>query len=244
MPRLIRKIYVTDAIPFEGAAWIVSHITYPNDQTRMLALTAALVRMAHNAATKTDNDWLMRAHLVHTWIFQIKEDECQKVLNIGLKSFFRRLYTAHFMLKNHLKAVEHNTRVAPLRGFDPTVENVASWLMPAFGLSEGSFDTFKSRIWGQTRPVSHLAYATSIRWFDFFSNKHINTTNYMSTMFPPGDDLRKIISAAEYIRTLLPKITQFRIREKATIKFVAVGEDMPPSAEKDTAFSWDRNTQM
>ncbi len=222
MPRATIPIFVRDTGPFEGASWLLSSIAYPDDNNRCIPFTAALCRCAHLQTVDMSPDWATTLQQIRPWIFTYGDTAFSKNLTVGFNILYRRLATALFMIQPHLRGLLKEKPPTRINGFAPTVGNAAAHLMSEFGWKGDSEATFKSRIWGPTKPVSHAAYVVSVRVFKATQAKPYEERNLLSALFPPESELLQIISLSEQIRLRLPEIRQFRIKEKDTFKFEAV----------------------
>jgi hypothetical protein len=222
MPRATIPILVRDTGPFEGASWLLSHIVYPDDSNRCIPFTAALCRVAHLQTVDMSPDWAATLHQIRPWIFTYDDTTFHKSLTVGFNILYRRLATALIMIHPHLHGLLKGKPPTRLNGFAPTVGNAAAHLMNEFGWKGDSEATFKSRIWGPMKPVSHVAYVTSVRVFKATQSKPYEQRNLLAALFPSESELLQIISLSEQIRLRLPEIKQFRIKEKDTFKFEVV----------------------
>jgi hypothetical protein len=133
------------------------------------------------------------------------------------------------LLAPHVNSLATNKPPKPIHGFAPTVENVSVLLMPYFGWVGTSGSTFKSKLWGPTKPVAHLGYAFFYSFLLPLYKKTARRDNGEMIEFDFDDYLTitetavlAILETAENIRVILPELKQFRFKEGDLIEFVPV----------------------
>lgn len=213
------------AVPFEAASELLSYVAYPGDERKRRSFSAALCMVEHLNEQQRNPEWAFSPQRIRPIIFFPKYNLFVRDLSFGVETLRLRLITATGMLMPHLVAFATGDTPQKVEGFPPTVENVTQYIMRHEGWTLGTSEsTFKSRVWAPTKPVAHLAFAFALivfikRWETHASGK-AKTMHKLLTPYPEEEVLRKIMDHAENIRTILPKLRQFRFSEDDTIKFV------------------------
>lgn len=175
-----------NAGPFEGAAHVLSYISYPDalDKNVRIKFAASLCRFAHFTNIRYEEKWGSSLHLIRPWIFVDSDTKYKKSLSRGLKILGRRLHAAFFVLHPHFDALATGKSPPTLDGMKANVANSAAFVMPGFGWHGDSAATFKSKIWGPVKPVSHLAYMMAIFYLQACQSKEYSENDLFGALFP------------------------------------------------------------
>jgi hypothetical protein len=223
MPLRTIAIRFTDPeVPLETASELLSYIAFPLQyEARRQKLATALCRFGHRNEMIRDSIWGRTPQLVRPVIFF--DEQYEKEAYKNLVTILKRLTTAVLMLLSDLTSLWLNE--PPLKIFEsaPNASNIAKNIAKSLGLSEQSESTIRSRVWAQTKPVSHLAFsyfcfALNKRWeqeTDLASKRMID----LITPYPDKATLFKILTASETIRPHLSKL-RYEFSDDNTIKFV------------------------
>jgi hypothetical protein len=218
--KIIGVRFEEPAVPFEAASELLSYVAYPSDERKRRRFSAALCRVEHLQEAQRKSEWACFPQRIRPLIFAPNDESFVRDLHFGINTLRLRLITATAMLMPHLIAFVTGKNPPKVEGFAPTVENIARYIMEKEGLNlDTSESTFKSRVWAPTRPVAHLAFSFAQKVFIKRWGK-AKTMQEILTPYPDEEVLRNIMDHAENIRTILPKLRQFRFSEDDTIKFV------------------------
>jgi hypothetical protein len=141
-------------------------------------------------------------------------------LKKGNKILELRMLTAHQIMLPHLLALKAGKRTSKVDGFVPTVDNLSGIAKVKIGWHGDSVSTFKSRMWGPTRRVAHVAAAFVL---SITASKLLRPKQHKSllqALWSSHELLYPNLLIAERYRMQLPHIKQFRIKENQTIKFI------------------------
>jgi hypothetical protein len=228
MPQEIVTIPVTGAAPFEAASTLLSYVAYAHadDRSQRQKFAAALTRYKHVTASHSNHEWGRSLQQIRPYIFSDEQKIYERNLRQGMQRLNYRLPAASLMLLAHLDkfAQPGKLRVHPhnVGGLDPSVENICFLLKADFGLKGENVSNFKSKVWGPTRPVCHVALVLTLHGILSFPRSHRSGASIpLEFLFPPADALPALLRTAEAYRVLLPSISQFRIKEERTIKFIS-----------------------
>jgi hypothetical protein len=235
MPQV--KLPILSSVPFEEAALIISYVAYPgeHEERERTIYAVSLCRAAHTSKCRTDKNWINSVQLIKPYLLCIDDKSVIKSLRKGGLLFNRRVTTAGVLLHPHLYSYHAKKPPPAICGFYPTVANISQILMDHFGWKGDSEATFKSKIWGTTKPVAHLAHAIC---YSFFIPQHERTSritggekdgidlNLLELLNASGEALLAILITAELTRRTLPKLKQFRFKEEDLIEFEPSDQDL------------------
>jgi hypothetical protein len=207
--------------PFEGAAHVLSYISYPDalDKNVRITFAAALCRFAHLSNIRFEEKWGSSLHLIRPWIFMDSDAKYEQTLRRGLKLLGRRLTATFFVLHPHFDALATGNSSGTLGGMKPNLANSAAFVMPGFGWHGDSASTFKSTIWGPVKPVSHMAYMMAIFYLQACQSKEYSEKDLFGALFPAPNRLSMMIIEADKLRPKLLEMKQFKFKESDLVKF-------------------------
>jgi hypothetical protein len=227
MPRETVRVPLFEDVPFEAASLLRSYIAYPNakDKTQREQYAAAWCRSGHLRRAGFDSEWAKLPQRVRPRVFIGPQKPFLKHVFKSDVVVDRRILTAYAMIPYHLEALLDETSPSKFGDFSPTVENFALWLKRAFGSETDDVSAFKSKIWGPTRSVAHLALVLGwhqIPLMKASADAQDNKRRIRFDAYYPSDEtIEKMLLDAEYFRLKLPEIKQFRIKDEDTIQFIA-----------------------
>jgi hypothetical protein len=235
MPRETVRVSLFEDVPFEAASLLRSYIAYPNamDKTQREQYAAAWCRSGHLLRAAFDKEWAKLPQRVRPRIFIGPDKPFLKHVFKTDRTVKRRIITAYAMIPPHLEAVlletSRSSRRPPKIGdFSTTVENFALLLKEAFGWNKGKeqdVSAFKSKMWGPTKSVAHLALMLAYHMIPLLKAsadaKDDKTRIIFDANYPSNEVIERMLLEAEYIRLKLPEIKQFHIKDEDTIKFIS-----------------------
>ena len=210
---------------FEGASHLLSYIAYPDirDSNQRLTFAAALCRWAHIKTSEFDKDWGVSLHPIRPWIFFFSENEFDRILNRGLWHLCKRAITAVTILGPYVEAFKTGQPPTRIGDFEHSIDNAVQHLMHLFEWkSEHNVSTYKTKIWGPTRPVAHVALYVGKDIMRVIRSNPDGQKEFISAIFPPTEHLSVLMNDAESLRVDLPKIRPFKFKEEKTIRFKAI----------------------
>ena len=120
---------------------------------------AAICRFAVTAMCEDDPNWASSPQAIKPVIILIGDTDRRKALRLGSTQLGYRFKAATFFAWPHLFAEFRECELVKYQGFAPTVENLAVLAKHRMGWDRDrdGTSTIKSRIWGPSRPVIHVA---------------------------------------------------------------------------------------
>jgi hypothetical protein len=225
---------------YEEAAKFMSHLSYPDpvDGLERERFWTAQCRWLILERAKIDKEWRETTQAIKPAIFFQDEKHYQRTHRRGIKLLRQRIVAADYIILPHMPVFSGGLP-AKFGGFAPTVNNMAMFAAITLGMREESASTFKSRIWGPSKPVAHAAMALYIwgmatddsqwekddpLWTTESQSHRLFRKNPIIALSNEPDFFRSMIECAEEIRVQLPNIRHFRrpIRESDTIQFKLV----------------------
>jgi hypothetical protein len=224
MPRETVRVSLFADVPFEAASLLRSYIAYPNamDRRQREQYAAAWCRTGHLLCAGFDKEWAELPQRVRPRIFIGPDKPFLKHVFKSDLAVKRRIFTACAMISHHLEALLDETSPSQIGGFSPTVENFSLLLKKALGWETDDVSAFKSKIWGPTRSIAHLAVVLGWHIMKTRADARDEKTKITFDAYYPSDkSIEKMLLEAEYIRCKILEIKQFRIKDDDTIQFIA-----------------------
>ena len=177
MPRETVTIPATQAPPFEAASMLLSYIAYNDTEEKRQRenFAAALTQFMHITTGHFDKTWSHSLQQIRPHIFYAKQDAYAGNLRHGFKRLDYRLKTAYWMLNPYLRTLRGKPPAA-VYGFEPTIKHLSIQLKDLFGWDGDNISTFKTKVWGPTRPVCHVAFVICRDMFAASKSAHLRTS--------------------------------------------------------------------
>jgi hypothetical protein len=244
MPRETVRINLSSRFPIEVGARFFSVLAYPNpaDLAERKQFCWAICRLYLLKRVQDDPEFGSRPYLIVPAIYATSHYEFIRTFKKGNKKLLHSLIAARWIAMPHLR--DDKSRPVQIEkdgeAIVPTVKNMSIVAMEELGWKgKGkSLPTFKSRIWGPSRPIVHAA-AAYLLWCHYAerilpAEEQDDSFLFLSCVEQPHS-IAAIIKKSENFRLMLPSIERFSIQEDETIQFLTEGTPVEVGATKTAA---------
>ncbi len=246
MPSEIIEIILSEADPYMSGAQFFAAIAYPDpqDKSERDKYMQAIIRWTLERRMELHSEWAQNLQLIRPAYFSGSDKQHDSILKRGMKKLKHRFAAAQFFLMPHLRAIDTG-RPQRVKGFVPTVNNMAIQAAGYLNMGIGSQATVKSRVWKPSKPVAHAACAYVV-WHQILWDKwgrNPKADKQLAFLILP-EMVEEVVEIAEVFRGQLADISQFKIQDNETIQFVTCWEPevsevaviigVPESAANDT----------
>ena len=222
MPREIVSLNLSSPFPYEVGATFLSTLAYPElaDTKQRERYRQAVCRWGIEIRADEDG-FTKKPQPIPPAIFLVDDATYRRYLKSGNKILNERLVAVNWIVMPHLKAVISG-KLEKVEGYEATVENLSTLAMDNLGWKGDSSSTFKSRVWGPSKPVAHAAAALLV-W------RQQTWEQELVPAFPDDEHdffqlclelpfvISEIVELSEEFRLRLPLVEQFTIKEEDTI---------------------------
>ena len=227
MQRETIEIVLSELDPYMGGAQFHATVAYPDPQDRNERdkFSQAIVRWTLERRIELHSEWAQNLQLIKPAYFSGSEKQHDGILKRGMKKLKHRLAAAQFIVMPHLRAIDTG-RPQRVEGFVPTVDNMTILAAGYLGMGSGSQSTVKSKVWKPSKPVVHAACAYLV-WqmlWDKWGRNPKADKQLAFLMLP--EMVEEVVEIAELFRCQLADISQFKIQDHETIRFVTCWEQV------------------
>jgi hypothetical protein len=222
MPRETIEITLSELDPYISGAQFHAVVAYPHplDKNEREKFAQAIVRWTLERRMELHSEWAQDFQLIRPAYFSGSEKEHDSILKRGMKRLEHRLAAAQFIVMPHLRAIDTG-RPQKVDGFVPTVNNTTILAGAYLGMKSGSQATVKSKVWKPSKPVVHAACAYVV-WHQILWDKwgrNPKADKELAFLILP-EMVEEVVEIAEIFRGQLADISQFKIQDNETIRFV------------------------